>query len=106
MSESSGQEGAAGRGAARPGSPGGGEDEPERERRYATRQATAARRRTSYNPALDLEKVVQNLTAGLTPVEVAVAHMPLLPPLAAPTYATWASFLFFLSVFIPLWDWC
>ena len=77
MSESSGQEGGLARGsAARAGS---GEDEPERERRYATRQATAARRRSSYNPALDLEKVLRNLTSGLRPVEVFLslrAHPP------------------------------
>jgi len=33
------------------------EGTPARERRYATRQATAAQRKPSYNPALDFEKV-------------------------------------------------
>ena len=52
MSESSGPEGSAQGGA------GWGEETgPQRERRYATRQATAAKRRTSYNPALDMDKV-------------------------------------------------
>ena len=52
MSESSGPEGSAqGSGAW------ADETQPQRERRYATRQATAAKRRTSYNPALDMDKV-------------------------------------------------
>lgn len=35
------------------------EGTPARERRYATRQATAALRKPSYNPALDFEKVFE-----------------------------------------------
>ncbi len=77
MSESSGPEGSAQGGAAAWGE----ESTPARERRYATRQATAAKRRTSYNPALDMDKVWKTNCWNLaTPEALAGPHPHGVPP--------------------------